>query len=72
MVKYSTLRTASLVIGVLGTTWLIVTKASAPAKVVGILFFIILIVVAFAVTGKYRRYIIGEEMEGSRGSFGRG
>lgn len=71
MVKKSTFRTFCLVVGFFGIVFLIVSNSSTPVKVLGILFSLIFIGFGYAVTGKWSKYIIGEEQEtGHKGSFG--
>lgn len=58
--KRETFRTIFLTIGFFGMIFMIASKASGAATVVGVLICIILIAFAYIVTGKWGKYLIGE------------
>jgi hypothetical protein len=72
MVKKSTFRTFSLVVGFFGVVFIIISNAGGFAKFIGITISILFIIFGFLVTGKWSKYIIGEEQEapGIKGSLG--
>lgn len=50
-------------VSILGLAFILASNAVTPAKVVGVLFCIALLAFGFAVTGRFRKYILGEQMD---------
>lgn len=62
--KGSTLRVFCAVVGILGLAFILASKATTPAKVTGSLLCVFIIMLGFIATGRFRKYITGEYMEG--------
>lgn len=72
MVKKSTFRLFCLIVGFSGFLLISVKKPSIMVSTIGVVLCALIIGFGYAVTGKWGKYLIGEQMDGERphGSLG--
>ena len=70
MVKKENFRVGCLVVGFIGLIGIMISDGEKLLKAVGIIVCILLMIFGYVSTGKFGKFIIGEEVQGKEGSMG--